>query len=72
MKIHKEKTIKKIILVLLIMILGSTLIELGTNIKSLYMKNQNIMKIDEDHIELKGFVKRKRILFVKCRRGFAI
>ena len=56
MKIHKEKTIKKIILVLLIMILGSTLIELGTNIKSLYMKNQKIMKIDEDHIEVKGFV----------------
>ena len=40
MKIHKEKTIKKIILVLLIMILGSTLIELGTNIKSVYEKSE--------------------------------
>ena len=52
MKIHKEKTIKKIILVLLIMILGSTLIELGTNIKSLYMKNQN--KKQEHRMRGKG------------------
>lgn len=69
MKIHKEKTIKKIILVLLIMILGSTLIELGTNIKSLYMKNQNIMKIDEDHIELKGFVKKGKGYYLSNAEG---
>ena len=53
MKIHKEKTIKKIILVLLIMILGSTLIELGTNIKSLYMKNQNKKELQMKPILLK-------------------
>ena len=55
-KVQKGRLIKEIIIVLLCMVLGSTLIELGANIRSIGKGKQSTVVPDES-ITLEGFVR---------------
>ena len=55
-KVQKGRLIKEIIIVLLCMVLGSALIELGANIRSIGKGNQSTVVPDES-ITLEGFVR---------------